>query len=385
MAYKHAKVNSMTVMKFVDAAPVSGIRRTADGYAVAEVPVARTGIQDYAGHEVGRPDLPRVRMYRPPEAVFDEGFLKTIPHKPVTDSHPAEQVNSKNWRSLSYGYVGSEVRAARDEGIIYVPLMLADEAAIQRVENGSKREVSCGYTCDVEWSEGVTPEGEKYDAICRPSALNHIALVLRGRAGSSFRVGDSWQPINEEKEPLVGVKTITHDGVPIEVTDAAEAVINKLKAELATAGEKLADAESETIAERGKVEARDGEIAVLKKQVEDAAVTPAKLAEMVTARSALIAQAKAIHDADYANDADAAIMRKAVEAKMGEAGKALNDGAIAGAFAALSNSAPVTDAFRQTVADGVKAPERFDANAERDKRKAALNDAWNKPYAGQKD
>lgn len=374
----------MTIMRFVDSAPVSGIRRTADGYAVAEVPVARTGTQVYAGYEVGRPDMPRAVGYRPPEAVFADSFLASIAHRPVTDDHPKEAVTSKNWRDLAHGYTGDTIRKDEANGLIYVPLMLADEDAIQRVERNEKREVSCGYTCDIEWTAGTTPEGEKYDFVQRPSTLNHVALVLRGRAGSSCRVGDSWQPINDEKEPIVGVKTITHDGVPIEVTDAAEAVINKLKAQLVDAGEKLADEESAHIATKAVIATKDGEIAALTQKVADGAITPAKLAEMVTARSALVAKAKAIHDADYTADDDSAIMRKAVEAKMGDAGKALNDGAIAGAFAVLSNSAPVTDAFRKTVADGVKPAEKFDPAADREKRKQSLGDAWMKPY-GQKD
>ncbi len=39
-------------MKFTDLAPIAGTRRTADGYLVADVRTARTGIQLYAGHEI---------------------------------------------------------------------------------------------------------------------------------------------------------------------------------------------------------------------------------------------------------------------------------------------------------------------------------------------
>lgn len=367
----------------------SAIRyRPSDGAAIAEVPVARTGIQEYAGWEVGRNDLSRVSVYRPPETVFDDDYIASMAHRPITDDHPPEAVTTDNWKKYAHGHTGETVRKDEANGLVYVPMMISDQGLIDKLKSG-KREVSCGYSCELVWEDGVTPDGAPYQAKQTGAMINHIAVVKSGRAGSMCRFGDSWAEFNDEKEPSVATKTIkiagVADGMPFEATDAAEAVITRLVEQRDEALEKLADAESETIAERSKVEARDGEIAVLKQSLADAAVTPAKLAEMVTARSALIAQAKAIHDADYANDADAAIMRKAVEAKMGEAGKTLNDGAIAGAFAALSNSAPVTDAFRQTVADGVKAPERFDANAERDKRKAALNDAWNKPYAGQKD
>lgn len=41
-------------------------RRTADGYLVADVRAARTGIQQYRAVEVGRPELDVVNVYRPP-------------------------------------------------------------------------------------------------------------------------------------------------------------------------------------------------------------------------------------------------------------------------------------------------------------------------------
>lgn len=44
---------------------VSGVRRTTDGYLVAVAKVARIGVQDYLGSEVGKPEMPLVRVYRP--------------------------------------------------------------------------------------------------------------------------------------------------------------------------------------------------------------------------------------------------------------------------------------------------------------------------------
>ena len=58
-----------------DSVTVSGVRRTEDGYLVAEARVARTGIQDYLGTEIdpdnehGLRDKPIVRVYRPESAV----------------------------------------------------------------------------------------------------------------------------------------------------------------------------------------------------------------------------------------------------------------------------------------------------------------------------
>ncbi|MBP2238095.1 hypothetical protein J2Z31_004622 [Sinorhizobium kostiense] len=52
-------------MRFIDASTIAGTRRTADGYLVADVRTARTGIQLYAGHEVGKPQMQVVKVYRP--------------------------------------------------------------------------------------------------------------------------------------------------------------------------------------------------------------------------------------------------------------------------------------------------------------------------------
>jgi hypothetical protein len=44
-------------MQFTDVVTVAGTRRRDDGYLVADARIARTGIQNYLGWEVGKPDL----------------------------------------------------------------------------------------------------------------------------------------------------------------------------------------------------------------------------------------------------------------------------------------------------------------------------------------
>jgi len=57
-------------MHLTDTVEIAGVRRTRDGYLVADARVARAGIQIYAGREVGRPDLDEVRVWRPEDEVF---------------------------------------------------------------------------------------------------------------------------------------------------------------------------------------------------------------------------------------------------------------------------------------------------------------------------
>jgi hypothetical protein len=174
-----------------DSMAVSTRRRTADGYLAAGAHVARTGIQVYAGHELGRSDLTQVRVYRPEDEVFDRASLATLANKPITVDHPPEGVSAANWRKYAAGHLGGEI--LRDGDRIAVSLLLTDAGAISALEGG-KQELSAGYDCAVDWTAGRTPAGEAYDAVQRRIRFNHVALVERGRAGSSVRIGDSAQP-----------------------------------------------------------------------------------------------------------------------------------------------------------------------------------------------
>lgn len=64
-------------MQFVDTAPVSGTRMTKDGYLVADVRVARTGIQQYLAREIGLNRDGIVNVYRPEETVFSKDSMAT--------------------------------------------------------------------------------------------------------------------------------------------------------------------------------------------------------------------------------------------------------------------------------------------------------------------
>lgn len=344
-------------IKFIDRVILPGVRRTEDGYAVANVPVARTGIQDYAGYEVGRPDIDRVSVYRPPETVFADSYLASMTHKPVTDDHPTEAVTADNWAKVAKGWTGETVQKDEARGLVFVPMMMADAALIDKMEAG-KREVSVGYSCELVWEDGIAPDGARYQAKQTNARVNHVAVVDRGRAGHTCRVGDNWQPIDDHKEPVVATKTITFDGLPVEVTDAAEAVIRKLEGARDALNTELKAAVADTATlsdEKGKLE---GEVAALKVALDEAKLTPDKLAKLVADRAALIDMAKKIApDEEFDADDENMIKAKAVKKKMGD--KAPTDPAqIAGAFeafaATVGDAKPmVNDAFRATVIDGV--------------------------------
>jgi len=312
-------------MQFVDAAPIAGTRRTADGYLVAEVRTARTGIQDYAGFEVGRPDMPIVKVYRPADQVFAKGSMGSYAHKPVTNDHPAEAVSAANWKDLAVGQIGDEV--ARDGEFVRIPLVVMDAAAIKLVEDG-KRELSAGYVCDLAWEAGVTPDGQAYDAIQKDIRINHVAIVQNGRAGSKARIGDgaiSWgvAPVTNdqqpEKEKIMTLKTVTVDGIPVEVTDQGATVIATLQSRLADAVSKITATETAhqtaIAAKDAELAKKDAEIDALKVKVLDEKALDAK----VQARADLISLAtKIAKDVKTEGLTDAEIRKAVVVAKVGD-------------------------------------------------------------------
>lgn len=362
-------------MNFVDSVAIQDMRTTENGALVAMVPTARTGIQDYAGYEMGRPDMAKVRVYRSPDEVFDDRAMHSAAHKPITITHPKDGVSAINWSKLSKGVTGAEIVPDRDAGLLYVPMMIADQEGINAATT-DHREVSWGYTCDIDWTPGVTSDGQEFDCQQKSIRMNHLALVPRGRAGYACRVGDSWSPIDANKEPVVGTKTITYDGLPVEVTDAAEAVINKLtaardslKSELDTANREVGTLTADKATLEGKVTALEASLA-------DAKVTPEKLAKLVADRAALVEDAKRV-SAETAYDGldDDGIRLAAVKAKLGD--KAPTDPArVAGAFDALLAQVSATDGFRETVKNGTVANDTIDIEADRAARKAALSNAW---------
>ena len=160
---------------FCDSAPVTSLRRTADGYMTGNVRCARTGVQVYDRKELGLTGDGVVRVYRPEGAVFAEDSLRTYPGKPITMGHPKEHVSSNNWKDLAVGTVGS--RVLRDGEVVVVDFSIMDAAAIDQIEKGT-RQISMGYTTPIKMGGGYTPAGETYDAVqTGPIRINHLAVL----------------------------------------------------------------------------------------------------------------------------------------------------------------------------------------------------------------
>ncbi len=372
-------------MQFTDAVTVSGTRRTADGYLIAEAKSVRTGIQLYSGDEVGNPSMPIVRVYRPADQVFADASLQSFTHAPVTMNHPDEAVTADNWKNLAVGEVSTA--AKKDGEWVHLPLILKDAAAITSVESG-KRELSAGYTCELVWGDGVTPDGQQFDATQTNIKINHLAIVDRARAGSQARIGDgaSWGAApftpdhNPKKETIMTLKTVTVDGIPVEVTDQGAVVIGTLQSRLADANTKAEKAEA---AHTAALAAKDAELA--KKDAELDAVkakvlSDADLDKRVQDRADLITVAKAIaEDVKTEGLSDAAIRKAVVVAKIGDAAIAgKSEAYIDARFDHLVEDAAkgAPDPFAAVVKDGVKQTNVNDTSTAHKAMTDHLTSAW---------
>lgn len=325
--------------KFIDtdSVPLKNVFRTPEGYLKADAFAVRTGVQRYLGSEVGRPELPVVDIYRPPEEVFQHDSVATFAHAPITVDHPAGGVTAATWREKAVGEVSTE--AMRDGERLKLQLIVKDARAISEVDSGKRRQLSAGYTCDIDWSApGVTADGVAYLGIQRNIQVNHLALVERGRAGNC-QIGDSaWGTVPltadgaapHHEEVQMDIKTLVFGDAAVKVVAEDESKIAAYVAKL------IADAET----------AR-GENAALQQKLTDAEMTPEKLQKMVADRARVAAGYKALTGKDAPADmTDSAMRKDAVVAKLGDSAKEMSDESIAGAFAAFTAQPAGPDPLR---------------------------------------
>lgn len=244
-----------------------GVSKTPQGGLRVPAALTRVGVlryRDGQGREWGE--------LRLPEEVFAADALATLRGAPVVDLHPAEEVRADNWRALSVGHVHDDVRPEGD--LVVATLTVQDAAEVQRVEAGERREVSCGYTCELEAAPG-TYQGERYDAIQRGIRYNHVGLGPTGwgRAGAEV--------------------SLRLDGAAVEVRrDAPKG--NAVKKTLKVKGrEYKLDAEEDVAAAQGavdeqqsKADAEGAELAAVKAALMDALQKVAALEAKLAAANA---------------------------------------------------------------------------------------------------
>lgn len=174
-------------------------RREPEGYLIClNVPVARTGSQEYLPSELGlqEPDNRLIPVFRPEEEVFSPACIASFEGMPVTDDHPMtpDGVNAENIRFLQKGHAGNIRRGAgKESDLLLADLMITDPGLIEEILGG-KREISCGYNYTLCEEDG------KF--IQREIRGNHVAVVDAGRAGPRVSIRD------QRKKPVTPERSI---------------------------------------------------------------------------------------------------------------------------------------------------------------------------------
>lgn len=169
-----------TTVKRNDVGELEKPVRMPNGWLRVDARLTRTGIFPYAN-----PDGSVRYELRLPDEVFNRDALESFAMAPVTDDHPPVFLTADNTKEYARGAVGENVR--RDESFVRARLLIHDSELVKKLEASEAREVSCGYTCDLEFKQGEF-EGQRFDAIQRNIRGNHVAIVPLGRAGREARV-----------------------------------------------------------------------------------------------------------------------------------------------------------------------------------------------------
>jgi len=195
-----------------DTGSLGNVERLDNGFLRVDAQITRSGVFRYR-----RPDGSIRRELRLPAEVFSADAIRSFELAPLTNGHPGEPVTSRN--SGKFG-VGTVVDVRADEPWVSARIQVEDAGTIEDAEDG-KRELSCGYRCDLEERGGVTmgiagiPDGLRYDAIQRNIRGNHVALVETGRAGpgASLRLDHGAQEDGSSKLGVFLEKEMERAGV----------------------------------------------------------------------------------------------------------------------------------------------------------------------------
>ena len=157
-------------------------------------PLTRVQVAPYRGCEIpGWQELglepERVyRGYRPASELSKPETIESVNGIPIQLAHHMDYADNpaKNTRVGSTGTDG-----AFHSPFLTNSLHIQDKNAIDRINDGSMRELSLAYRYKPVFTPGETSDGEKYDFIMTDISANHVALVDEGRAGHEVLVYDS--------------------------------------------------------------------------------------------------------------------------------------------------------------------------------------------------
>ncbi|SDR31192.1 hypothetical protein SAMN05519103_01920 [Rhizobiales bacterium GAS113] len=188
-SYSDFADRSTAAILALDRALISGRRYDEFGRLhVASVPISKACINPYWGHEI--PDCHRLgldpdrqyRMLRDPIELAKAA--PTFENLPVLSKHVALRADTHQADAV-VGATGSN--AEFEAPYLFNSLVIWSQDAIDIVETGLQRELSCGYRYRADMTPGMV-NGERFEGVMRDIVGNHVALVERGRAGPDVSI-----------------------------------------------------------------------------------------------------------------------------------------------------------------------------------------------------
>lgn len=125
-------------------------------------------------------------IYRPAEELIRAA--DSFNNVPVTIEHP-NQLDTPDTPQERVGTTGTDTRF--ESPYLVTSMKLWDKAAIEGVENSTRRELSIFPSFfDLDMTPGEFM-GQAYDGVARNISGNSVALTIKGRVGAECAVGDS--------------------------------------------------------------------------------------------------------------------------------------------------------------------------------------------------
>src|SRR5690554_4231057 len=206
-----------TVARY-DRAALKSFVKTDEGYLLVEGYASRPGILQYI-----QPDGTARRELVPADELAKTDSLATLARKPVTLDHPDGFVTPENVADHQVGDVSESIEIEEMNGFVKIRMAVRKADAIEAINNGV-RELSVGYTTEIEETSGVDPVFGRYDAIQRNRRYNHVAIVPRGRAGSEVGLrADSADEIAELRAEIAAVRQMVVEAAKAPEPDAEPA------------------------------------------------------------------------------------------------------------------------------------------------------------------
>jgi hypothetical protein len=186
------------------------------------------------------------------------------------------------------------------------PLFVQDAGTIRLIKSNERKELSCGYECDIDATPGVW-NGQVYDVVQRKIIYNHVAIGPEGwgRQGATVAIRlDSGDAVQVESQPEAKgetMKTVRIDGVDYEIgTDACMQAIEKRhraqEAKISEQATQITSMTAERDREKGRADAAEktsGELTAKLKEATD----PKTLATKIKARADMTDKIRLIYRA----------------------------------------------------------------------------------------